>query len=122
MEGPSRIAEMAAQLACDRGHGESAEGAAAARVEPRQRLEQAHVAHLEVVVEGVAAGAVARRQSAHQALVALDELLVGGLVVLVGPSQVEVLRRDPVELEERKNCGGRHCANLIWSSVATVVR
>jgi hypothetical protein len=52
VQGPSRIAEMPAQLARDRGHGESAEGAAAARVKTRQRLEETDVAHLEMVIEG----------------------------------------------------------------------
>ena len=113
---------MASQIARDRGHGESAEGAATTRVETRQRLKETDVAHLEMIVEGVAAGAIARRQSAHQALVALDELLVGRLVTLVGPPQMELLRRDAEGRERWEKCGGRHCANLIWSSVATVVR
>jgi hypothetical protein len=51
---PGLVAEVAPELADDRGHGEGAEHHAEARVEAVDRLEDAHHRDLHEVVEGLA--------------------------------------------------------------------
>ena len=67
------VAQVVADLALDGRHGDRAQVAAAGRLEPVDRLDEADGADLHEVVNGLASACVAAGDRAHEAHVLLEE-------------------------------------------------
>src|SRR6185503_18222199 len=87
--GPAGVAEVAPQLAQDRGYCERGEPQAALGVEAVDGLDQAQVRDLEKVLEGLAGVAVAPGQLRRERHEALDELVARRTIVEAVQAQEE---------------------------------
>src|SRR5687767_2157850 len=90
MEGPTRIAEVALQLAHDGGHRVAGEGGAAAHVKPVYRFHESHAGDLHEVVDGLVPALVAAREPAHERHEALYQHLPGRGIAMVVVSRKEL--------------------------------
>ena len=101
---PALVAEMALQLAENRGCGVARELRAAAGLEPVDRLDQPEARDLEQIVERLVGVDVAQRQVARQRQEPLHELLPRGKVSESGGSGSGALARAPAR--QRGRCLG----------------
>ena len=81
---PAPVAEVALELAEDRGDGEGREGGAALGVEAVDRLDQADARDLDQVVERLGAARVPGREPPRERHEALDQLLADGRRGILG--------------------------------------
>src|SRR5690348_3649561 len=86
MDSPRDTAEMASQLAQDRGHGKSGKAIASTAVEAIDRLEQAEARDLHEIVDGLAPIHVSTRKAPGERHEMLDQRLPGASVAVALPA------------------------------------